>query len=99
MNRVKRPRRVVVVIAAAVFTLAACGSQSTAELDRDELTEVLVDAGLGQDQAECAAEALIDADLTLDEVESLAAGEDTDDEDKAKTVTEALQGCTSGEGS
>ncbi len=95
----KRPRPVVVVIAAALFAVASCGSQSTAELDQDELTEVLVDAGLDQAQAECAAEALVDADLTLDEVESLAAGEDTDDAEKAKTVTEALQSCTSSGGS
>jgi pyruvate-formate lyase len=96
---VKRSRRVVAVIAAALFALASCGSQSTAELDTDELTEVLVDAGLDQAQAECAAEALVDADLTLEEVESLAAGEDTDDAEKAQTVTEALQGCTTDGGS
>ncbi len=78
---------------AAALGLAACGAQSTGELDQAELTDVLVDAGLSQEDATCVAKALGDADLSKDELDQLAedgklAGTDADDDLKA-----ALEDC------
>lgn len=50
---------------------AACGADSTGELNRGEVSEKLQEeVGLDAETADCAADALIDADFTDEELES-----------------------------
>ena len=77
------------LLAAGLFTIllpfgaVACGADSTGELDKGDLTDELVDAGMTEDQASCMADAMIKADFTQDEIDKLNGG-DTEAVDSAK---------------
>lgn len=69
----------------------ACGADSTGELDKGDLTDELVEAGMTEAQASCMADAMIDADFTKEEIDKLNGG-DTEAVDSAKY--EAFMGAT-----
>jgi hypothetical protein len=73
------------------FGAVACGADSTGELDKGELTDELVEAGMTEAQASCMADAMIDADFTKEEIDKLNGG-DTEAVDSAKY--EAFMGAT-----
>jgi hypothetical protein len=84
-------------LVAAIFLLpfaaAACGADSTSELDKGDLTEELEKSGMPTAQAECAADALIDADFTKDELDDLNAGKTDVSKEKTEAFTKAITKC------
>lgn len=89
--------RYVAIAAAAIFVpfAAACGADSTSELDKGELVTELEDSGMDTATAGCAADALIDADFTKDEIDQLNAGDEGVDSAKVEAFTKAVTGCIS----
>ena len=92
--------RATAAIALALFLpvgLTACSEDSTGDLDKGELTEELEKEGLSTDEAECAADALIDADFTREEVDKLAeatgATVEGVDQDKVEEFGAAINEC------
>ena len=90
--------RVAAAIAACLilpFGAAACSDDSTGDLDKGELTKELEEqTGLTTEEAECAADAMIAADFTREELDSLNANEtDEVDADKVAKFTEAITEC------
>ena len=67
--------RALAVVALAItmpFAATACGADSTGELDKGDLVDELKKAGLDEETADCAADAMIDADFTKDELDNIA---------------------------
>lgn len=78
------------------FAAAACGADSTGELDKSELVDELEKEGMDSTQANCMADALIDADFTKDEIDELNSGGSDVDADKTEAFTEAATECVLG---
>lgn len=82
------------------FAAAACSDDSTGDLDKGEVKDIYVDAGLPEDQADCLAERTIAEDFSKDEIEALGAAESDVDEDVQKRymamITECVTGDTAG---
>lgn len=75
------------------FAAVACGADSTGELDKDDLVKELTDSGMDEATADCAADAMIDADFTKDELDKLNAGDTGVDEKKTEAFTNAIAKC------
>lgn len=95
--------RTLAVVATALFlpfAAAACGADSTGELDKGDLTKELQDAGYTEAQAECAADKVIAADFSKEEIdkanEELAAGNITSTDERAQELIEAFTSCLTG---
>ena len=85
--------RIAMVALATVFAATACGADSTGELDKGDLVDELKKAGLEDGVADCAADAMIDADFTKDELDELNAGGEIDDAEKTEAFTDAITEC------
>ncbi len=75
------------------FAATACGADSTGELDKGELVDELEKGGMSATQADCMADALIDADFTKEEIDDLNAGETDVNAEKTEAFTEAATEC------
>jgi hypothetical protein len=92
--------RYLAVAATAVFlpfAATACGADSTGELDKGELVDELEKGGMDAAQADCMADALIDADFTKDEIDDLNAGDTDVNPEKTEAFTEAATECVLGD--
>ncbi len=87
------------LLAAGLFTIllpigaVACGADSTGELDKGDLKKELVDAGMTEEQADCMADAMIDADFTKKELEDFQSGEGDTDSAKYEKFMNATMKC------
>ena len=95
-----------VPIAALAFSLAACGGASaerpsTSELN-DGISKILESTGqedvLTEDQITCVSEALLDSEISDEDLANIAKGEDVQTSQEAKdlvttTMTEAVSTC------
>ncbi len=78
-------------ILALSSSLAACGDDSTGDLDRGDLSAQLqAEMELDEETADCAADALIDADFTKEELEGDMESLSTE---KGQAFTAALMDC------
>lgn len=75
------------------FAASACGADSTGELDKGDLVDELEKGGMDKKQADCMADALIDADFNKDELDSLNAGKSDVDKTKTEAFTKAATEC------
>jgi hypothetical protein len=77
---------------------AACSSaDSTGDLKKSDLKEELVKNGLTDKQADCTADALIDADFTKGELDKMNGGkQDEVDKNKVKAFNAAVAKCATG---
>jgi hypothetical protein len=73
--------------------LVGCGAESTAELDKGELVEVFEDAGLSAEQSSCVADAVMDADLSEEDLTKVADGEELEDTEASDALASALSDC------
>ena len=79
------------------FAAAACGADSTGDLDKGDLTKELQDSGYTKAQAECAADKVIAADFSKEEIdkanEELSKGNLTSDNKRSQELIEAFTSC------
>lgn len=87
MKRIGLP--LVAILAALGLTFTACSSGPPSQ---DDLAESLVEnADFEEDQADCAAEALLDSDLSDDQLNAIADDDESDlDSDEIAEVGEVL---------
>lgn len=76
------------------FAAVACGDDSTGDLSIDEISEEMQKSGLPEDQADCVAKALKEADFTEDDLNDLATDPDSE---KGKAYIEAATKCLGSE--
>lgn len=76
---------------------AACSDDSTGDLDKGEVKDIYVDAGLPEDQADCLAERTIAEDFSKDEIEALGAADSDVDEEVQKRYMAMITECVTGE--
>lgn len=87
------------VLVVAALSLSACGGGSDRP-SKDELTKVLVENELSKKQAECAADAILDSDLSDEALKAMAEQDEDYKPSKADTkaqakATEAMMKCVS----
>lgn len=87
-------RTLAVAAAAIVLPLSAvaCSDDSTGDLDVGEISEEIQKSGIPEEQADCVAQALKDADFTEDDLENFSTDPDSE---KGKEYIEAVTDCVS----
>ena len=87
--------RYVLLAAVALFmplAVTACGDDSTGDLSKSEISKELQDAGIPEEQADCIAGKVKDADLTKDELDEFNKSQDTSTK-AGKALMEAVTSC------
>lgn len=82
------------------FAAAACSSDSTGDLNKGDVSKELQKGGaMTKVQADCAADALIKADFSKDELKKLNSNDSAKvSAKKVKEFTKAVTGCVSAKG-
>lgn len=93
MKRIGLPLAATLITAG--LTLSACGGAPSKDDIKDSLVE---NADLPEDQADCVADALLDADLSDDQLNAVADDDESDldskeQEEVGKVLTDALTEC------
>ena len=88
-----RPMAAVATAAALLLLAPACGESTNGGSAKRELVEELEKQGMNEAQAECAADALIGAGFTRDDLEKARSGDVDVSEKQARTVAAAAVTC------